>query len=256
MGIITTWIDWKAILSSILPFGEFNNGYIVVLENACSSNCSNDNIVNDSEDNSKPKLRNQHYTFRIDGPDVTVIDSSNIDSRNSDDNSNSNRKYDPAYDSMKITFHLNELYQEAVRGEGEEGTSDIIVDRKKNGVDSDDGSNNHRGNIWNDEYCPYSIHVYPSLELENLYYSNAPIRYTLAVALIFISTTIVFLLYDCFVEGRQKRVMDVALESRAIISSLFPAVVRDRLFQQKRTTARSPQRQVVKRAAGKAVTRV
>ena len=54
----------------------------------------------------------------------------------------------------------------------------------KNGVDNDDRSNNNRQGYkrWNDKYCPHTIYVYPSSELEELYYSNAPIRYTLAVA--------------------------------------------------------------------------
>jgi hypothetical protein len=42
-------------------------------------------------------------------------------------------------------------------------------------------------------------------------------------------TSLVFLLYDRLVERRQK-VMSTAVQSSAIVSSLFPSQVRDRLF--------------------------
>jgi hypothetical protein len=42
-------------------------------------------------------------------------------------------------------------------------------------------------------------------------------------------TSLVFLLYDRLVERRQKKVMSTAVQSSAIVSSLFPSQVRDRL---------------------------
>jgi hypothetical protein len=51
-----------------------------------------------------------------------------------------------------------------------------------------------------------------------------------AAVLIFVFTSLVFLLYDRLVERRQKKVMSTAMQSSAIVSSLFPSQVRDRLF--------------------------
>jgi hypothetical protein len=43
-------------------------------------------------------------------------------------------------------------------------------------------------------------------------------------------TTMVFVVYDCLVERRQTTVMTTATRSNAIVDSLFPANVRDRLM--------------------------
>jgi hypothetical protein len=40
----------------------------------------------------------------------------------------------------------------------------------------------------------------------------------------------VFLLYDYTVEQRQRKVLSTAMRTNAIVSSLFPSVVRDRLY--------------------------
>jgi hypothetical protein len=48
---------------------------------------------------------------------------------------------------------------------------------------------------------------------------------------IFIFTSLVFYLYDWKVERRQNRVVVTARRSSALLSSLFPATVRDQLYQ-------------------------
>lgn len=78
--------------------------------------------------------------------------------------------------------------------------------------------------------CFYFFDIYPSEELEEVYNTNKPILLTFAVAVIFLFTALVFTAYDFLVRMRQEKVMDSALRSNAIVSSLFPAEVRDRLF--------------------------
>ena len=195
VGIITTWLDWTSIFSHILPLGD--DGFVLVLHNAC----------------------NQTYTFRIDGPNSTFLSQSDI--------------HDSSYDSFSVSFHLKDLFDEETSSsvDQDETLDDDYYFYKTYGSG---GERTSRAKTWNDKYCPYTIRVYPSFKLERSFYSKDPVIYTLAVASIFLITTFVFVLYDCFVERRQKKVMQVALESRALVSSLFPAVVRDRLFQQRR----------------------
>jgi hypothetical protein len=81
-----------------------------------------------------------------------------------------------------------------------------------------------------DPYCPFTLHVYPSIEMEQVYMSNDPIIFTVVAVFIFIFTSLVFLLYDFMVERRQKLVMKSAVRTNAIVSSLFPEAVRDRLY--------------------------
>jgi hypothetical protein len=82
-----------------------------------------------------------------------------------------------------------------------------------------------------DVHCFYSLHVYPSTDMEASYATNKPAIFTAVVVLVFIFTASVFMLYDFFVTKRQERVQSAAIKSNAIVSSLFPANVRDQLFE-------------------------
>ena len=83
----------------------------------------------------------------------------------------------------------------------------------------------------NGDYCRYTIRVYPSTLMHEDYVSNKPIIYTVLVALIFVFTSGIFLLYDLLVERRQNIVMDNAKKSGAVVASLFPTGFRDRLYE-------------------------
>jgi class 3 adenylate cyclase len=90
--------------------------------------------------------------------------------------------------------------------------------------------NQYRGaHIDKDEY-DYTITVYPSAETEAMYVTKMPILYSIAMLVLFVMTALKFILYDCYVTRRQKRVMTTAMKTDAIISSMFPAVVKDRLL--------------------------
>jgi class 3 adenylate cyclase len=59
-----------------------------------------------------------------------------------------------------------------------------------------------------------------------------PWLYAMSAILIFLFTTIVFVLYDYMVRRRQAKIMTAAKQTDTIVSSLFPQSVRDRLYQQ------------------------
>lgn len=80
-------------------------------------------------------------------------------------------------------------------------------------------------------HCEYDIHVFPTLELENDYRTNKPIYYSLLVMGVFFVTAMVFVVYDYLVQVRQAKVMLVAKKSNAVVASLFPKNVRDRILQ-------------------------
>jgi hypothetical protein len=65
-----------------------------------------------------------------------------------------------------------------------------------------------------DDYCSYSLHVYPSSELQSVYRTNMPMLYTAAVVLIYLITSAFFVLYDILVQRRQAKVMDTAVSER------------------------------------------
>lgn len=88
-----------------------------------------------------------------------------------------------------------------------------------------------------DEYCPYKISVYPTDQMRVTFETSGPSTFAVGVAFIFLFTIGVFLLYDYLVERRQRFLADSARKSNAIVSALFPKIVRDRMFNDDRLAA-------------------
>jgi class 3 adenylate cyclase len=84
----------------------------------------------------------------------------------------------------------------------------------------------------NEDYCPYNIRLYPSEAMKDTYTTSRPVTYTLLVVGTFIITSLTFLGYDFLNEKRNTAVMENARQTNLIVSSLFPAIVRDRLFKE------------------------
>ena len=104
-----------------------------------------------------------------------------------------------------------------------ERTARFELDRLEDGTTS--------GIKFNREYvCSYNLHVYPSQTFHDEYVTPQPLLITFAVAMVFAFSIIMFLVYDWLVERRQKLVLTKAIQSTAIVSSLFPKNVRDRLL--------------------------
>lgn len=80
-----------------------------------------------------------------------------------------------------------------------------------------------------DSYCPWSLRVYPSDAFREQYDSQFASIFTIVATVVFLLTTVVFLIYDLFVERRQKRVVKTAKESEALVSNLFPSSIRARM---------------------------
>ena len=78
--------------------------------------------------------------------------------------------------------------------------------------------------------CEYVLRIYPTREFENVYRSNRPGWYAVAVVAMLMAVLVSFWIYHCFVERRQTAVVEAARRSQAIVGSLFPSVVHGRLF--------------------------
>ena len=142
---------------------------------------------------------NDTYTYQIDGEDVIPIGAGDLHNPN----------FDAYVQSTEFSDHLKI----------EDGTIG--------------------GLTLNQDQCRYSIHVYPSDTFYNDYYTSTPNFITLAVGIIFVFTVAMFFVYDRLVERRQKLVLRTATQSTAIVSSLFPEKVRERLMQETNDAARS-----------------
>jgi hypothetical protein len=79
--------------------------------------------------------------------------------------------------------------------------------------------------------CQYVIAIYPSSQLETSSTSNGPLVFTLVMVLLFISAAFCFWTRAFYLQKRQQETMHEAARSNAIVSSLFPDEIRERLFR-------------------------
>jgi heme/copper-type cytochrome/quinol oxidase subunit 2 len=131
-------------------------------------------------------------------------------------------KHDAAFDQMaktvSVTKAMQNLYQHVVTAHpaGSAATTDF---EEMTHDDERDGG-----------FCIYTITVYPTAEYEQSFHTGIAFTYTLTTIVLAVTSIFLFVVYSILVDRRQKRVLDSAAKSNAIIKSLFPAVVRRRLF--------------------------
>jgi Adenylate and Guanylate cyclase catalytic domain len=82
-----------------------------------------------------------------------------------------------------------------------------------------------------DDLCVHTLEIYPTASLQASYETNKPAVYTSVVALSFIVTTVLLLVYDRLVTRRQEKTMASAIRSGKLVASLFPSSVVDRVMQ-------------------------
>ncbi len=81
-------------------------------------------------------------------------------------------------------------------------------------------------------HCLYDISIYPTKEFEENYKSSDPVFATTLLAFAFAFMITAFLMFDCFVVRRNRKLLIAMTRTNAIVSSLFPSNVRDRIFAQ------------------------
>ena len=132
------------------------------------------------------------FSYQINGPNVVFMGAGDL--------------HDSEYDNLEVS-------------------SKILDVRKFANKDS-----TYSGIPVNENFCPFVLHVFPSDTKRDQHKSNEPYLFAICAVIIFIFTAAVFLLYDFWVERRQRLVMNTAIRSTAIVSSLYPTSVRERLY--------------------------
>jgi class 3 adenylate cyclase len=84
-------------------------------------------------------------------------------------------------------------------------------------------------------YCSYKLHIYPSQDNENAYSNDDAVILAVIIAAVSLFTSLIFVVYTIAVSRRQQVVMDRAVASSAIVSSLFPSQVRDQIYRENDT---------------------
>lgn len=80
--------------------------------------------------------------------------------------------------------------------------------------------------------CVYTMMVYPTQTLEAQYNTMNPLYYSLVVVAIFGFTALAFLIFDCLVTKRQANILSTAKKQNAIVASLFPAKIHEKLMEE------------------------
>ena len=79
-------------------------------------------------------------------------------------------------------------------------------------------------------HCSYTVAVYPTDAFKALYSTHNPVIFPIVLTSVFLFTALVFFLYDCMVQRRQTMVMATASRTNALVSSLFPKAVQERIL--------------------------
>jgi hypothetical protein len=79
--------------------------------------------------------------------------------------------------------------------------------------------------------CTYQLQVYTTSTYWTDTTSDKPVVYAVLVAVTFVLLVITAAAYDLFVQRRTSKLVNVALRSHAMVASLFPSNVRNRLFE-------------------------
>ena len=79
--------------------------------------------------------------------------------------------------------------------------------------------------------CEFFLEAYPTLEFRESYTTDQAVVFTTILGLAFAMTALFFLFYVRIVQRRQTKVMATAARTNAIVTSLFPSNVRDRIMK-------------------------
>lgn len=79
-------------------------------------------------------------------------------------------------------------------------------------------------------HCVYTISVHATSGYATSFETQKPMFLTVVVMTVFLFTAMVFFFYDVMVQRRQDKVMNAAQKTTAIVSSLFPKNVRNRIL--------------------------
>eukprot|EP00977_Amphora_coffeiformis_P014429 scaffold4042_cov165-Amphora_coffeaeformis.AAC.9 len=145
---------------------------------------------------------NPTFTYQIDGPKVSYLGRGDL--------------HDTGFDEYEVSGFLLEqpIFQENTTS----GYAGIPHDK---------------------EFCPSFIRIFPSQTMKNDYYSRQPYILTAVAVVIFVFTSLIFVGYDRVVEYRQRLVLKTATTTSAIVDSLFPSNVRDRLMNEAAETEKN-----------------
>jgi class 3 adenylate cyclase len=139
---------------------------------------------------------NQTFTYRIDGSKATYLGAGDL--------------HDTKYDYLKVAGDMEKYLTSRASAKSRSYTVVPL----------------------NTDFNTYTLRIYPSQDTEDEQINNEPAVLAAIIVSVFIFTSLVFITYDMLVARRQRIVMNRAVASSAIVSSLFPSQVRDNIYKE------------------------
>lgn len=190
VGVVHAAIPWDVYLEQNLANNKIRGLYVVLDWVPTLEGC-----YHDSQQSSTPPLPDANiqptFTYRVDGKRATFLGYADLHEQNDG--------YEDMMESMDFLVPTGRYQGINLTGENE------------------------------CLYGHYQWRVYPSKELKSTNFSRSNVStwlYAMGVVLIFCFAGGTFLSYDYLVKLRQQAVLDTAIRSNAIVSSLFPSNVR------------------------------
>ena len=82
----------------------------------------------------------------------------------------------------------------------------------------------------NGDFSNYTLRVYPTNEFRDIFVTDEAAWESAGVAMVFVVAIFIFLVYDCCVQRRQTIVLERAVRSTAVVSSLYPENIREHII--------------------------
>ena len=232
VGAIVAELPWSSLFLADLDTedGKMDGIYLVV-RNSCLHNQEEDNLVGQPTSATASGVGSQQDEDEDEAPITAAAASAAWQSR---------RKQEAVLtyqiENSEIVFRGYGDFHDAAYGIHEiaANLTISILAPKSEGEESSEND----GGAANDQ-CFYTLHLYPSDDFAKNNLTSRPTTFTIAVVVIFVGISTVFIIYDLMVEGRQAKLMSLAVRSGEIVNSLFPAAVRDRLMVNKKGGAKS-----------------
>jgi hypothetical protein len=136
----------------------------------------------------------QMRTYEIRGPDALYLGEGDF--------------HDPSYDDMERSIDLVSYLQGAASPESRSYTVAAV----------------------NGQFLNYTLRVYPTSDFEEIFINGDAVTNSIAVAIIFVVAISLFIVYDCCVQRRQRIVLERAVRATAVVSSLYPANIREHII--------------------------
>jgi len=218
VGVIGIFFQWRMNFANVLS--DNAQGLCLVLE---SSN-------------------GKKMTYLIDGSDATFVGAGDLHEAEFDNKVTvftwspqvTHMTAGDGHDHRRHLQHMNDNSSEHSNDMNQDSGEHMNDDSSEHSgkMNQDFGEEGTHGDMHHNDAKPekFTIRVYSSTQFRSAYMTKKPVIFCSAVALIFFFTSMTFIVYDCLVENRQAVVMKKAVETSKIVHSLFPAMVRDRLF--------------------------